>query len=196
MNFLKNLFNTKTSKKPDLEPEVYQHKALDDLFVENFIAKGGRFLYCQTPLEVNNNLIKIFEQEQWQKVFTFSNKLKTLLKSINITQVDCLEKCDCYFSKCEHLIAEDGSILFSSKQLKDYKLLQLPKKFIVFAKTSQLVNNKGESLTGIKNRYQKKGLPSNISAVKSYNLNEKSNDFMNYGNNNTKQLFLILFEDL
>jgi len=193
MDFLKKLFK---SKKPDIEPIQKQSKALDELFVDNFILKGGKFLYCKTQLETKNNLIEILSQETWQKVFTFSNKLKTLLKSIKINGVDCLENSDCYFSKCEQLIADDGSILFSSKQLKEHKLAELPKRFIVLAKTSQLVHDKGESLASIKNRYQKKGLPNNISAIKNYNLNDKSDDFMNYGNNNTKQLFLILLEDL
>jgi len=196
MNFFKNLFKSKTSKAPIVKAETKQAKAPDVLFVENFIAKKGKFLYCQTLSDVKNNLIKIFNQEQWQKVFTYSNKLNKLLKSINVDGVDCLKNSDCYFSKCEQLIAEDGSILFSSKQLKENKLVDLPNKFVVFAKTSQLVNNKGESLASIKNRYQKKRLPNNISAIKNYNLNEKSTDFMSYGNNNTKQLFLILLEDL
>ncbi len=193
MNFFKKLFK---SKRTDIEPIQEQSKALDESFVDNFILRGGKFLYCKTQLETKDNLIKILNQEAWKKVFTFSNKLNTLLKSIKINSVDCLQNSDCYFSKCEQLIAEDGSILFSSKQLKEHKLTELPKKFIVLAKTSQLVHDKGESLASIKNRYQKKGLPNNISAIKNYNLNEKSDDFMNYGNNNTKQLFLILLEDL
>jgi len=196
MNFLKNLFKSKISKVPDIRFEIKQHKSLDELFVDNFIANGGKFLYCQTLLDAKKNLASIFGQEQWQKVFTFSNKLSNLLNSININRVSSLENSDCYFSKCEQLIAEDGSILFSSKQLKEYKLLELPNKFIVYAKTSQLVNDKGESLASIKNKYQKTGLPNNISAIKNYTLDKKSVDFMNYGNNNTKQLFLILLEDL
>jgi len=193
MDFLKKLFN---SKNTDIEPIREQSKALDELFVDNFILKGGKFLYCKTPSESKNNLIKIIDQENWNKVFTFSNKLNKLLKSINLKSVNCLKESDCYFSKCEQLIAEDGSILFSSKQLKEHKLLELPNRFIVFAKTSQLVHDKGESLASIKKRYQTKGLPNNISAIKNYNLDDNSDDFMNYGNNNTKQLFLILQEDL
>jgi len=196
MNFLKNLFKSKTSNTTNIRPEIKQPKAIDELFVNNFIAKGGNFLYCQTTLEIKKNITNIIEQENWKNIFTFSNKLHKLLDSININYLINLENSDCYFSKCEQLIAEDGSILFSSKQLKEYKLAELPNKFIVYAKTSQLVNDKGESLTSIKKKYKKIGLPNNISAIRNYLLNEKSIDFMNYGNNNTKQLFLLLLEDL
>lgn len=166
------------------------------MFVENFIAKGGRFLYCQTTQEIREHLLNILEQERWEKPFTFGGKLSKLLQSMGVNPVNSIKNSDCFITKCEHLIAEDGSILFSSKQLKENRLNTLPENFIVYAKTSQFVHNKGESLTGIKNRYKKKDIPSNIAAVKSYNLQEKSDDFMSYGNNNTKQLYLLLLEDL
>ena len=96
---------------------------------------------------------------------------------------------------CEHLIAENGSVLFSSNQLKEFKIAELSDNFIVYATTSQLVKSKGESLTGIKSRYQG-NIPSNISAIKNYNLTHKDTDFLNYGNTNSKNLYLLLFEDL
>lgn len=195
MDFFKNLFKTKPVTKPEPMPEINQSKAIDVLFVENFIAKSGRFFYCQTTEDIKNHLSNILEQEQWQNPLSFSIRLNKLMQDLNINAVDTINSADCFFSNCEHLIAEDGSILFSSKQLKEYKLIDLPENFIVFAKTSQLVNNKGEGLTGIKNNYQS-NIPSNITPIKSYNPNDKSTDFMMYGNNNAKILYLLLLEDL
>ena len=43
-----------------------------------------------------------------------------------------------FLTTCESLIAKNGSILFSSNQIKEKKLNELPSKFIVFATTSQL----------------------------------------------------------
>ena len=196
MNFFKKIFKTKTPPNEEVKPENLSNKVLDDLFVEQFIAKGGKFLYCQTTQEIKENLLNILEQEQWLKIFTFSGKLGKLLQSIGVNPVKSIKESDCFVTNCEYLIAEDGSILFSSKQLKENRLNTLPENFIVYAKTSQFVNNKGESLTGIKNRYQKQGIPSNIAAIKSYNPQEKTDDFLTYGNNNTKQLYLLLLEDL
>jgi len=196
MNFFKNFFKTQTPQSVEAKPENLSNKALDDLFVEQFITKGGKFLYCQNTQEIKENLLNILEQEQWLKIFTFGGKLGKLLQSVGVNPIKSIKESDCFVTNCEYLIAEDGSILFSSKQLKENRLNTLPENFIVYAKTSQFVHNKGESLTGIKSRYQKKGIPSNIAAIKSYNPQEKTDDFMTYGNNNTKQLYLLLLEDL
>lgn len=196
MNFFKKIFKSHPPQSVELKPENLSNKVLDDLFVEKFIAKGGKFLYCQTTQEIRENLLNILEQEQWQKIFTFGGKLGKLLQSISVNPIKDIEESDCFITNCEYLIAEDGSILFSSKQLKENRLNTLPENFIVYAKTSQFVHNKDESLTGIKNRYYKKIIPSNIAAIKSYNPQEKSDDFMTYGNNNAKQLYLLLLEDL
>ena len=96
---------------------------------------------------------------------------------------------------CEHLIADNGDILFSSNQLKSTKLSEMPENFIVYATTSQLVNDTGEGLTGIKTHY-KGNLPTNISAVKNYIINKNDDNFLNYGNSNSKNLYLLLLEDL
>jgi L-lactate utilization protein LutC len=196
MNFFKKIFKTQPPQKKDVKTEHSQSLSLDDLFVKNFIDKGGRFLYCQSKEEINENLLNILELETWQKPLIFSEKLNKLTQNLSLNTSNDIANCDCFITKCEHLIAEDGSILFSSKQLKEHLLPIFPQNFIVFAKTSQLVHNKGESLTGVKNRYPKNCIPSNIAAIKSYNPLNESDDFMNYGNNNTKQLYLLLLEDL
>jgi hypothetical protein len=43
------------------------------------------------------------------------------------------------FSNCENLIAEEGSILFCSKQIKQDKPNELPINIVVFATTSQIL---------------------------------------------------------
>ena len=99
------------------------------------------------------------------------------------------------FINCEHLIADNGDILFSSKQLKSIKLSQMSQDFIVYATTSQLVKDMGQGLTGIK-IHHKNDLPTNISAIKNYNINKNDDNFLNYGNSNSKNLYLLLLEDL
>ncbi|MBT8384555.1 MAG: hypothetical protein KJO83_02470, partial [Bacteroidia bacterium] len=94
-----------------------------------------------------------------------------------------------------HLLAEDGSIMFSSIQVHERKIVDLPNHFIVFAKTSQLVKNKSEGLMGIRKSYQK-NFPTNISSIKSYVPERVEEDFLNFGNNNAKNLYLLLLEDL
>ncbi len=100
-----------------------------------------------------------------------------------------------FFTTCEHLIAQNGSILVSSNQLKERKLNELPENIIVFATTSQLVESIGEGLKTIKKK-SKQGIPANITTLKHFQAtNENADDFLTYGSS-SKHLYLLLLEDL
>ncbi|SDX14825.1 Uncharacterised ACR, YkgG family COG1556 [Lutibacter oricola] len=195
MNFFKNLFNSPKPKEKKETSIDFKNLPLDQIFVEKFIDKNGKFLYCTSLQEVTVNLENIAKENSWNSIVCTDNDLVKLVKALNINITDNFDDSTPVFVGCEHLIAENGSILFSSNQLKEHKISNLSENFIVYATTSQLVKSKGESLTGIKSRYQG-NIPSNISAIKDYNPGSKSEDFMNYGNTNSKNLYLLLFEDL
>jgi L-lactate utilization protein LutC len=195
MSFFKKLFNTskeKETKEPTLD---LKNLSLDQIFVQKFLDNDGKFLYCTTLEEVTQNLASIVQENSWETIICNDNDL---LKLVNVIPLNTTEKFDNsqpIFINCEYLIAENGSILFSSNQLKDRKISELSENFIVYATTSQLVKTNDNGLTGIKTSYQG-NIPSNISAIKNYNPNSKDIDFMNYGNTNAKNLYLLLFEDL
>ncbi|HLS54206.1 MAG TPA: LUD domain-containing protein, partial [Tissierellaceae bacterium] len=96
-------------------------------------------------------------------------------------------------STCESLVADNGSILLSSNQLKGNKLWQLPDNIVIFATTSQIVSNISDGMRIIKMQ-NKNNIPVNISAIRHFGSMQKE-DFMTYGNSN-KNLYLILLEDL
>ncbi|MDC1354195.1 hypothetical protein N8259_03340 [Polaribacter sp.] len=83
----------------------------------------------------------------------------------------------------------------SSNQLKSKKITEFSENFIIYASTSQIVKDTGQGLTGIKTS-SKQNLPTNISAIKNYTLKKNDDNFLNYGNSNSKNLYLLLFEDL
>lgn len=195
MSFFKKLFSSSDSKEVEEPSMSHNNLPIDQVFVQNFINKNGKFLYCATLKEVVYNLSKIINENSWDTVICNDNDLLKLIKTVEVKTIQNLSNSFPFFVSCEHLIAENGSILFSSNQLKEYKISELSDNFIVYATTSQLVNTKGESLTGIKTRYQG-NIPNNISAIKNYNPQCKNNDFMSYGNTNAKNLYLLLFEDL
>lgn len=194
MNFLKNLFKSSEKRKSDDIKKQDVSLSLDDTFVHNFIDLGGKFLYCIKKEDVVNSISNIIEENNWNKLSCNDTELKKYIKSIDIEVSDKLSTDIPFFTNCEQLISENGSLLFSSNQLKDIKISTLTNDFIVFAKTSQIVKNMGESLTGIKLKY-KDNLPTNISSIKNYNLNKEDDNFMSYGNNNSKKLYLLLLED-
>lgn len=194
MNFLKKLFNIPIKETKEIQKQEVD-LSLDDLFVHNFIEKSGKFLYCQNKQEVEENLSKILIENNWTELLLYNSDLNSFIDHKKIRTTTVFSKSKPFFTNCEHLIADHGDILFSSNQLKSTKLSELSENFIVFATTSQLVKNTGEGLTGIKTNC-KNSLPTNISAVKNYTTNKNDDNFLNYGNSNTKNLYLLLLEDL
>ncbi len=196
MSFFKKVFKLssesseeKTAKKQEV------NLSLDDSFVHYFLEKGGKFLYCTKKEEVQSHLANIINENNWKELVCIDNDLTKLVDTKNISIKNDINYSAPFLTSCEHLIADNGDILFSSNQLRSKKIVSLSEHFIVFATTSQLVKNTGEGLTGIKTNF-KGNIPTNISAVKNYSIHKKDDNFLNYGNNNSKNLYLLLFEDL
>ena len=193
MSFFKKLFNI--SKKEEHVKEQEVDLSLDDSFVHHFIKKGGKFLYSTNIKEVIDNLESILKENNWDEVTCIDNDLLSLLKKSKIAVKKSFFDEIPFFTTCEHLIANNGDILLSSNQLNSNKIASLPPNFIVYATTSQLVKNTGQGLTGIRTNF-KGNIPTNISAIKNYNIVKNDDNFLNYGNSNSKNLYLLLFEDL
>lgn len=193
MGILDKIFGKKTPlEKPKPSPINEDKISADTLFVEQFKATGGKFLYCDKKEEVLEFLQNIFTENAWETAQCVN---ADLIKNLQVIDIPIDDNASTFYTGCEHLIAEDGSILFSSNQLKETKLMHYPINFIVFATTSQLIKSKDSALSSIKQRFVKE-IPSNISAIKDYMPQKKDPNFLNYGNTNSKNLYLLLFEDL
>ena len=198
MNLFKKLFTPRKEESDvgHLEPSVNtKNLSLDDIFVHNFIKKGGRFLYCSTTEEVNQNLLHIFNENDWDDAVCLDKRLNYFLNVIGKNATTKVMKDLPFFTSCEHLISDNGSVLFSSNQVHQHKICNLSNHFVVLAKTSQLVKTTSEGLMGIRKNY-KKDFPTNISSIKDYLPNRVNEDFLSYGNSNSRSLYLLLLEDL
>ena len=167
---------------------------IDERFTFNFKANGGKFIYCENLVEISENFENILAENDWfeSEAQCFDSRLFHLLDE-NKLQYSNTKNPKFFFSFCENLIADEGSILFSSLQLKHFKPNELPTNMIVFATTSQLVISKGDGLRVIKNKHVK-DYPTNITTSK-YFEEVKEQDFLHYGSCH-KNLYLLLLEDL
>ena len=197
MNFFSKFFKDKflPKKQEDQIGVDHDNASIDEKFVKQFIHKGGKFLYCSSVEEAQSNMIHILEENHWNNVVCFEEDLKEFLTKIKSAKTESVLGNLPFFTNCESLIAQDGSIMFSSKQLHEKKLKDLPLNFIVFAKTSQISKDTRDGISGVRNRAEKNS-PTIISSVKDYIPNKPETDFMNYGNTNSKTLYLLLLEDL
>ena len=75
MNFFKKLFNI-PEKEEENHKEQEINLSLDDLFVQNFVEKGGKFLYCSEKKEVIDNLNKL--KSRLNEAGNILNKLNRL----------------------------------------------------------------------------------------------------------------------
>jgi L-lactate utilization protein LutB len=202
MNLFRKIFSAKSKEEKKIPEEEERDKYLpkkelpvDELFTVNFNQNGGKFLYSESLEEAQEFLQKILEENNWKdkKALILNSKLKQKFKNFEWQTTKNINDGYFLFTTCEYLIANDGSLLISSNQIAEKKLKELPKNFIVFASTSQIVQTIGQGLQGIKVKNKKK-IPSNITTIKHFKIDDEAN-FMNYGSS-TKNLYLLLLEDL
>jgi hypothetical protein len=167
---------------------------VDERFTFNFKKNGGKFLYCENLTEIKEQFENILEENDWfeSEVLCFDSGLFNLLDENKLSYNQPTNP-KFLFATCENLIAEEGSILFSSIQIKQNKPNELPTNIIIFATTSQIVESTSDGLRMIKNKYLK-NYPTNITTIK-YFEKVKEDDFLHYGSS-AKNLYLLLLEDL
>jgi len=167
---------------------------VDERFMINFKQNGGKFLYCDSHEEVLNSFDQILLENDWyeKEVCCFDLSLQHKFDGFNL-KFKKDTPAAFFFSGCEYLIANNGAILISSHQIKEKKLVELPDNFIIIAATSQIINDIGGGLKGIKEK-NKSRIPTNITTIKNFEP-QKEKDFLSYGNT-TKNLYLLLLEDL
>ena len=167
---------------------------VDEKFTFNFKKNGGKFLYCENLEEVKEQFENILEENDWfeSEAVCFEPKLYSMLEE-NKLNFDKPVNPKFLLAPCENLIADEGSVLFSSNQIKQNKPNELPANIVILATTSQILESKSDGLRVIKKKYDK-DYPTNITTIK-YFEKAKEEDFLQYGSA-AKNLYLLLLEDL
>lgn len=167
---------------------------LDEKFAENFTTTGGKFIYCLNHQEVLDTIKEIISENDWSGALSFDGVINELLKEIDITYSDKSGINSVFFTTCEALIANDGSILISSNQLKGRKLPNLPYDFIIIAQIDNIISNRSDGLGSLTLRYGK-NIPSGITTVKGPKTVTGTNNILDSGSINTsKNIYLLLVE--
>ena len=175
-------------------PSSFSLLPVDEKFTYNFKKNGGKFLYCETESELKDHFEHILEENDWYEgeALCYETDLKSLLDENKISYVHTKNP-SFLLANCENLIADEGSILFSSKQIKQHKPNELPTNIVIIATTSQIIETKSDGLSVIKKKYIK-DYPTNITTIK-YFKKAVDEDFTQYGSS-AKNLYLLLLEDL
>ena len=198
MNLFKKIFGSISDANTEEKVNPYQPEIsvpIDEKFTFNFKKNGGKFLYCEDLNELREQFENILEENDWFEceVLCHNEKLFFLLEENKLSYKN-IKNPKFFLTNCEDLISDDGSILFSSKQFKQYKADELLSDMVVFATTSQIVGNKSDGLRNIKKKYDKE-YPSNITTIKYFEKSQTEENFLHYGSSH-KNLYLLLLEDL
>ncbi len=204
MSLFKKLIKSLTSKgNLDDDDAMTSNKYLpkedmpvDEKFMLNFRQNGGKFLYCDDIGEARDVFQQILLENEWEETAAccFQPHVQSVFEDVSVSFSKKMANSSFYLCDCEYLVANIGGILVSSNQLKETRISELPENFVVISYTSQLTNDISEGLQYIKNRGA--AIPSNITTLQHFDSSKKEADnFMNYGNV-TKNLYLILIEDL
>lgn len=182
---------TRGEHMPDLKIPV------DEKFTIQFKKNGGKFIYCEAFEEVQEAFDNILQENSWKdtRFFCPNKSLRQRFATHGLNFEDKSAGAPVFFTTCEHLVAQNGSILVTSNQIGELKLHELPDNIVVFATTSQLIDSIGEGLKIIKKKY-KGQIPTNITTLKHFQpTQENAKDFLTYGSS-SKHLYLLLLEDL
>ena len=203
MSLFSKLFKKSNPKAPlgqgeEIERSKYMPDVdtpADERFTKNFILNGGKFLYGLNVEEVHTNFDNILLENDWYEkdVFCLDDNLVDLFKGYNLN-FGKKSSASFFLTTCESLVADNGSLLVCSKQLKEMKLQDFPRDMVVYATTSQIVNSIGEGLRLIKNK-NKGSIPTNITTIKHFESLKDEKNFMTYGSS-AKNWYLLLLEDL
>lgn len=198
MNWLSKLFKGTFSASPS--PNSYMKEPqkelpIDEAFVKNFKDKGGIFVY----VEKRDDLPKVFQtmvSEAGEDTFVFTHN-EHLDQQLLADFPDCFVTDDQlathFLTDCEYLVAEEGSIMFSSRQLGQKRLDELPSTLIVVAKISQIVATLMDAMGGL-NRQVHQERPNNIRTLRAFTPPEEKDSI--FYENCYRTTYLLLLEDL
>lgn len=194
----KSLDQDKEENEEEYKYLPKKDELVEDKFTLNFSSNGGKFLYATDLDECDDYFIKILEENNWteKSILCFNSSFtKNYIPNNHIKFNKSNLNSNLFITDCEFLVAKDGSILVSAKQIQSYKSNDLPNNIIVMARTSQLSETLSKGLEGIRIKYSN-NLPSNITSIKNFNKGDGEDlNFLTYGSS-AKNLYLILLEDL
>lgn len=144
---------------------VKENAAPEEVFAEQFINLGGKFIFCENEQDMMDKINLLYENRGWKQLLCADERMLKAFGSHNIDIVapadPKAEAADACITGCEALVARTGSVLLSSAQNMGRVAPVYYPVHLVFAHANQVVNDIDESFALLKKKYGK-NLPSMI----------------------------------
>ncbi len=182
---------------PNQEVVIDPTIELDVLFAENFTACGGKFIFADNREEFVDILKQLKSQFSWKNIYYWEDEVKEILDghdSLKISIGSNLENSQAAISLCEYIVANDGSIILSSKQASTRGLSVFPEAHIILADASRLVYNLE---AGVKkfNKQHGSELPFLIYLSEKSSAENKSSNQLILNATGTKNIYIIFVDE-
>ncbi len=173
---------------------------IDDLpemeFARNLVQVKGKFVYCPNQKELILALRILYHEEQWEKIFCIEPTIRELIDRAGIPysfDQESVKEAEAAITGCEFLIARTGSILVSSAQGSGRRVFGHAPVHIVIGRTTQLVNEIGDALSGIKGKYSE--MPSQVSLITGPSRTADIEKTLVLGAHGPRDLYVFLLND-
>lgn len=143
----------------------YENPAVEEMFADEFIKLGGRFVYCDNEQELLENIHALRHNRGWKEVLCAEPELMQIFQNNRLDFIKPakpeIKMADACITNCEALVARTGSCIVSSRQQFGRTTPVFYPVHIIVAYSSQVVKDIQEGTDLIKRKYGGK-LPSMI----------------------------------
>lgn len=120
-------------------------------FAEQFSSLQGKFVFCESPLELKASFEKLCYQNKWTKIYCEEELLRDIVQP-NSLHAD-ISSCEASVTSCEALVARTGSLVLSASHQG-----RIPSVYasvhVCVAYTSQLLYDITDALQMLKDKYR------------------------------------------
>ena len=181
----------------DWSQYLYDHEDLPEIeFARNLVQVKGKFVYCPNQKELVLALRILYHEEKWENVFCIEPSIRELMDRVGVPysfDLESIKEAEAAITGCEFLVARTGSILVSSAQGSGRRVFGHSPVHVVIGRTTQLVNEIGDALSGIKGKYSE--MPSQVSLITGPSRTADIEKTLVLGAHGPRDLYVFLLND-
>lgn len=193
------LLHKRENPYPQFE-EVSLHKPnekpLAVLFAEQLTSQAGQFVYCESEVQLMENLLALIEERGLRKIHVWEPSIQAILDKYELpyypNDEDMMEM-EVGITTCEALVARQGSVMVSSANAGGRRLTIFPETHVVIAHSRQLVLDIKDALAGMQRKYGAI-LPSSISFITGPSRTADIEKTLVFGAHGPKALYVFLMD--
>lgn len=166
------------------------------LFAEKLTENAGHFVYCESELQLMENLLTLIEQKGLRKIHVWELPLQEIMDRYELpyykTDQD-LAALEMSITTCEALIARNGSVLVSSANAAGRRLSSFAPIHVVIAHSNQLLPDIRDGMELLKKKYGRT-LPSLVSLITGPSRTADIEKTLVLGAHGPRELYVFLLD--